>query len=163
MDTKPFSFNFGLTAEGGCSEADPPLACVTGQEYCTELRINIHSIQNECIRTLRVEVRYVFSSKRHKWLREMYQWTELKCFFLYLTFLRNIGTLLRRGWLYVDTYFNKIYKLPSTQLVNVMSLIWQHVSTSEGHLQASSIKYIKGIVYNCITFWAKISALSVWE
>ena len=39
--------------------------------------------------------------------------------------------------------------MPSTQLVSVMSVIWQHVSTSEGHLQASSINNIKGIVYNC--------------
>jgi hypothetical protein len=38
----------------------------------------------------------------------------------------------------------------SAQLVSVMSLIWQHVSTLEGYLQASSIKYIKGIVYNCV-------------
>jgi hypothetical protein len=34
-------------------------------------------------------------------------------------------------------------KLPSTQL---LSLIWQRVSTLEGHLQASSIRYKKGIV-----------------
>jgi hypothetical protein len=43
-------------------------------------------------------------------------------------------------------------KLPSTQLVSVISLIWQHVSTSEGHLQASNTKYIKGILYNFIKF-----------
>jgi len=29
--------------------------------------------------------------------------------------------------------------LPSAQLLSVVSLIWQHVSTSEGHLQTSSI------------------------
>jgi hypothetical protein len=49
-------------------------------------------------------------------------------------------------------YDNKRNKWPSTQLITVISLIWQHVSTSEGHLQASSKKYIKGIVYNFIKF-----------
>ena len=39
-------------------------------------------------------------------------------------------------------YNHKISKLPSTQIVSVMALIWQLVSTSEGHLQASSKKYI---------------------
>jgi hypothetical protein len=32
-------------------------------------------------------------------------------------------------------------KLSSTRLGSVMSLIWQHVSTSDGRLQASSTKY----------------------
>jgi hypothetical protein len=49
-------------------------------------------------------------------------------------------------------YNNKRNKLPPTQLVSVVPLIWQHVSTSQGHLQASSIRYTKGIVYNCIKF-----------
>ena len=39
----------------------------------------------------------------------------------------------------------------------VMSLIWQHSSTSEGHLQANSIIYINGIVYNCIKFELSLS------
>jgi len=34
----------------------------------------------------------------------------------------------------VRSLFNKINKLPSAQLVSVITLIWQHVSTSEGHL-----------------------------
>jgi len=42
--------------------------------------------------------------------------------------------------------------LPWTQSVSVTPLIWQHVSTSGGHLQASVIKHIKGIVYNCIKY-----------
>ena len=42
---------------------------------------------------------------------------------------------------------NKTNILPSTQLQSVMSSIWQHVSTSQGYLQASSIKYIKGIPF----------------
>jgi hypothetical protein len=33
---------------------------------------------------------------------------------------------------------------------SVMFLIWQHVSTSEGHLQESSIKYITEIVYTIL-------------
>jgi len=33
--------------------------------------------------------------------------------------------------------------MPSTQLVSVISLIWQHVSASEGHFQAGSIKHMK--------------------
>jgi cytochrome c biogenesis factor len=44
---------------------------------------------------------------------------------------------------------NRRSEMLSTQLLCVISLILQLVSTSEGHLQASSIKYIKGIVYNC--------------
>jgi hypothetical protein len=40
--------------------------------------------------------------------------------------------------------------LPWTQPVIATPLIWQHVSTSGGHLQASVIKYIKGIVCNFI-------------
>jgi len=42
--------------------------------------------------------------------------------------------------------------MPSAQIGSVMSLIWQHVSTAEGHLQAGSIKYIEGIMYSCIKF-----------
>jgi len=42
--------------------------------------------------------------------------------------------------------------LPWTKPISVTPLIWQHVSTSGGHLQASVIKYIKGIVCNCMKF-----------
>jgi len=35
---------------------------------------------------------------------------------------------------------------------SVMFLIPQYVSTSEGHFQAGSIKYIKGILYHFISF-----------
>jgi len=49
--------------------------------------------------------------------------------------------------------------MPSAQPVHVISLIWHHVSTSEGHLQASSIKYIKGIMYSCVKFWTEISTI----
>jgi hypothetical protein len=35
---------------------------------------------------------------------------------------------------------------------NVMSLIWRHVSTPEGPLEASSTKYKTVFVYNCIKF-----------
>ena len=40
---------------------------------------------------------------------------------------------------------------PSMQLAGVTSLIWQHVSAS-GHFQASSVKQVKQIVYNCMKF-----------
>jgi hypothetical protein len=43
-----------------------------------------------------------------------------------------------------------IWKQPSTQVVNVVSLIRQHLSTSNCYLQANSTKYIKGIGYNFI-------------
>jgi hypothetical protein len=43
-------------------------------------------------------------------------------------------------------------KLSLTQLVGFIYLIGYHVSTSEGHLQASSMKYIKIIVYSFIAF-----------
>jgi len=43
------------------------------------------------------------------------------------------------------------------QLVSFLSLIWQHVMTSEGHLQAYSIKYIKGIARICMKFCTEIS------
>jgi hypothetical protein len=39
--------------------------------------------------------------------------------------------------------------MPSTQLAYVASLMWQHVSTSQGHLEAGGKKYIKGNVHNC--------------
>jgi hypothetical protein len=44
--------------------------------------------------------------------------------------------------------YNEGNKLPSTQLLSTLSLIWQHVSTSEGDFQASSIKYLREILYN---------------
>ena len=44
-----------------------------------------------------------------------------------------------------------------TQLIDVVSLMWQYVSTPKGHLQASGIKYIKGTVYHCIQFLLCIS------
>lgn len=45
-------------------------------------------------------------------------------------------------------YFHKRNKMPSTQLVPVIYLIWLQVSTSEGHLQTGGVKYIKENVYN---------------
>ena len=48
-------------------------------------------------------------------------------------------------------------KLPSTQLVSVTFLIWQHVSTSKGHFLASGIKYIQEIVCSCIEFKIQVS------
>ena len=51
--------------------------------------------------------------------------------------------------LYVSYNYNR-YKLPSTHLVSVICLTWQHLLTSGGHLQASSIKYIKGISYSSV-------------
>jgi hypothetical protein len=36
---------------------------------------------------------------------------------------------------------------------------WRHVSTSEGHLQASNTKYIRGIVYSFVKFWNEFSIL----
>jgi hypothetical protein len=47
--------------------------------------------------------------------------------------------------------------MPPSQLVSVKSLIWQHVWTSEGPVQASSIKYKKLILYNCIKFLTELS------
>ena len=37
-------------------------------------------------------------------------------------------------------------KFPSAQLVRVISLIWQHASKPQGHLQASSVKYRKVLI-----------------
>jgi hypothetical protein len=50
---------------------------------------------------------------------------------------------------------NEGNKLPSAQLVSVISLFLQHVSTSEGHLQVSSTKYIKRMtnVKKTTTIW----------
>jgi hypothetical protein len=48
------------------------------------------------------------------------------------------------------TTINKEGKFPSTQLVSVMFLISQDVSTSEGHFQASGVKYIK---WNTVQFY----------
>jgi len=38
--------------------------------------------------------------------------------------------------------------MTSTQLLNVISIVRQHVSTSKGNHQASGTKYIKGNMYN---------------
>jgi len=42
---------------------------------------------------------------------------------------------------------NKRNKFPPAELVSVISLIWQHVSISEGHLQVGSIECIKYDIY----------------
>jgi hypothetical protein len=39
----------------------------------------------------------------------------------------------------------------STHLISVLSEMLQHVSTSEGNIQASDVKYIKGVIYIIIT------------
>jgi hypothetical protein len=38
----------------------------------------------------------------------------------------------------------------------VISLIWEHTSTSENHLQASSAKYVEGIVHDRIKFSVEV-------
>jgi len=43
-------------------------------------------------------------------------------------------------------------KMRSIQLVSFLSLSLENSSTSERHLQSSSIKYINGMVYNIIKF-----------
>jgi hypothetical protein len=48
---------------------------------------------------------------------------------------------------YYYCYYLRRYHL-LVELVSVVYLIWQHVPTSEGHFQSSSIKYIKGILHN---------------
>jgi hypothetical protein len=52
-------------------------------------------------------------------------------------------------------YKNEGNKLPSKQLLSVIPLIWQYVSTSEGPLQASSIKYIKELCTIVLSFELK--------
>jgi hypothetical protein len=49
--------------------------------------------------------------------------------------------------------------MTSAQLVVIISLIWQLVSTREVHLQASSRKYVKETIYRCIKFGTAISIL----
>jgi hypothetical protein len=49
--------------------------------------------------------------------------------------------------------------MPSTQLVIIIFLTWQHVSTSKYHLQANSIKYIKGNMCIFIEFGIEILIL----
>jgi len=41
--------------------------------------------------------------------------------------------------------------MPLTQLICVKSEMRQYVSTSEGNIQASGVKYIKGVTYAIIT------------
>ena len=43
---------------------------------------------------------------------------------------------------------NNRNKRPSAELVSVIALVWQHVSTLEGNIQDGTWKYIKGIVYD---------------
>jgi len=40
-----------------------------------------------------------------------------------------------------------------------MYLIWQNISTSDCHLWASSIKYIRGTVYGCFNLGIEIPVL----
>jgi hypothetical protein len=40
--------------------------------------------------------------------------------------------------------------MPPTQQVDVISLVWRHVSSSKCHLEASCLKYIKQIVHNFV-------------
>jgi len=47
----------------------------------------------------------------------------------------------------------------SAQLVVIISLIWQLLSTTKIHLQASSREYVKGTIYRCIKFGTEISIL----
>ena len=51
-----------------------------------------------------------------------------------------------------QNFIDEGIKSPLTQIVDVLPLIWQHVSTSEGHLQVSSMKYTKELCINCIKF-----------
>ena len=44
-------------------------------------------------------------------------------------------------------------KLGSSQLVGIISLIWENISTSQCLLQVNSIKYIRGMFYQFIKFW----------
>lgn len=60
------------------------------------------------------------------------------------------------------THVNKRNKLPPTQLVSVLSLTWQHFSTSEGHLQVNSIKPIECILYSC-KFWIETSVQNLTQ
>jgi hypothetical protein len=61
--------------------------------------------------------------------------------------LRKILFFLRRDLsvFYKDCVKEKRSKMSSIQLVSVISLIWQHVSTSRCHLQAKSMKHMKAI------------------
>ena len=53
--------------------------------------------------------------------------------------------------------------MPSTQLVYIFNA--QHVSTSQGHLQATGIKCIKGNTgyTNVIMCWFESSVLQIWS
>jgi len=37
--------------------------------------------------------------------------------------------------------------MPSTRLVYVISLMWQHISTPKGHFRGSGISYMKGNIF----------------
>jgi len=63
----------------------------------------------------------------------------------------HIGDVCRTDNRYsckVSITLNKGNKKPTTQLVCVTSLTWQHVLTSKGHLQTIAIKYMKENVHN---------------
>jgi hypothetical protein len=47
----------------------------------------------------------------------------------------------------------------SAVCTNLISLIWQRVSTAEVHFQANSIKYIQRTLYSCIKFGTEILIL----
>lgn len=62
----------------------------------------------------------------------------------------NTGTFFLRLSSRCVRYNYKRNKFPSEHLPSVVCLTGQHLSTSGGHLQANSIKYMKVITYNCI-------------
>jgi len=48
---------------------------------------------------------------------------------------------------------NKRNKISSTKAVSLIKLVWQHVSTSDGSLEASGMKHSVGTVCYIINFW----------
>ena len=58
--------------------------------------------------------------------------------------------------------YNKRNKMTSTQLVYVTALMWQHVSTSKGHLQADGVIYIREMYTTINMFITGISILQIY-
>ena len=105
--------------------------------------------------------------------RQIYNfYLESECQGYHRVFSKNLMFLKLRTWQMANSYirstlcffffafvfplcqiYNKRNKLPSTQLIRFTPLIWQHVSTSQGHLQVSAIKYLKGTSFTYFYHW----------
>jgi hypothetical protein len=96
-------------------------------------------------------------------LAELHFWPALH----HVPILQAIFSCWKEQWIWMWQILNSNFIAREINAVNTavsaIYLIWQHVSTLEGHLQVGSIKYVKGLVHNCMAFWTEVLVLhTVW-